>query len=350
MVVGEDGALPLPWLRAPLDDALGRQRAHALLVHGAPGIGALEFALVLAQAWLCEAPGDEDIPRPCGRCASCRLVQARSHPDLKLRVPEELALSIDWPVSVDEKRKPSRQIRIDEVRDATDWVVTTPARGRAKVLVLHPAEAMNPAAASALLKTLEEPPAGARLVLSAAEPASLMPTIRSRCQQMTLGAPSVGEALAWLAGQGVADGGVLLAGAGGRVLDALALHREGLTAAVWAGLPASVARGQAGALAGWPVPRMLDTLQKLCHDAMVAAVGGVPRFFPAASVPASASLPALDLWRRGLQRVRRNADHPWSEPLLFDALVAEGRAALAPAASSSARSRSEETALDTLKP
>jgi DNA polymerase-3 subunit delta' len=350
VVVGEDGVLPLPWLRAPLDDALQRQRAHALLVHGAPGIGALEFALVLAQAWLCEAPGSAGAARPCGRCPSCRLVQARSHPDLKLRMPEELALAIGWPVSVDEKRKPSRQIRIDEVRDATDWIVTTPARGRAKVLVLHPAEAMNFAAASALLKTLEEPPAGARLVLSAAEPASLMPTIRSRCQRLTLVAPSASVALAWLAGQGVADAAVLLAGAGGRVLDALALHREGLTAQVWAGLPASVASGQAGALAGWPVPRTLETLQKLCHDAMVAAVGGVPRFFPAAAVPASASLPALDLWQRSLQRVRRNADHPWSEPLLVDTLVAEGRAALAPAASPPSRRRSEETALDTLKP
>jgi len=340
-VVGDDGVLPLPWLRTPLDEVLQRQRAHALLVHGAPGIGSLEFALALAQAWLCETPSG---PRPCGRCASCRLVQSKSHPDLKLRVPEELALAIGWPVSFDEKRKPSRQIRIDEVRDAIDWIVTTPARGRAKVLVLHPAEAMNAAAASALLKTLEEPPAGARLVLSAAEPASLMPTVRSRCQLFTLPAPATDVALAWLAGQGVADAGVLLAGAGGRALDALALHREGITGTVWATLPGSLARGQAGALSGWPVPRTIDALHKLCHDAMVAAVGGVPRFFPADAVPASASLRALGLWHRSLQRVGRHADHPWSEPLLLDALVAEGRAALAPAT----RVRTEDPALDTL--
>jgi DNA polymerase III subunit delta' len=341
VVVGEDGALPLPWLRAPLDRALDGQRSHALLVHGAPGIGSLEFGVALAQAWLCEAPSGE---RPCGRCASCRLVQSQSHPDLKLRVPEELALAIDWPVQTDEKRKPSRQIRIDEVREAIDWIVTTPARGRAKVLVIHPAEALNAAAASALLKTLEEPPAGVRLVLCAAEPASLMPTVRSRCQLFTLPAPEPAVALAWLAGQGVADAEVLLAGAGGRPIDARALHREGVTGPVWAGLPGSVAQGQAGALAGWPVSRTVDALQKLCHDAMVAASGGVPRFFPPASVPAAASLRTLDLWHRTLQRVRRHADHPWSEPLLVDALVAEGRAALAPAP----RHRADEPALDTL--
>jgi DNA polymerase-3 subunit delta' len=77
---------------------------------------------------------------------------------------------------------------------------------------------------------------------------------------------------------------------------------------------------------------------------MVAAVGGVPRFFPADAVPASASLRALGLWHRSLQRVGRHADHPWSEPLLLDALVAEGRAALAPAT----RGRTEDPALDTL--
>jgi DNA polymerase-3 subunit delta' len=341
VVVGDDGRLPLPWLRAPLDEVLQRQRGHALLVHGAPGIGALEFGLVLAQARLCEANSG---PRPCGRCASCRLVQSRSHPDLKLRVPEDLALAIGWPIVFDEKRKPSRQIRIDEVREAIDWIVTTPARAGAKVLVIHPAEAMNETAASALLKTLEEPPASAQIVLLAAEPGTLMPTVRSRCQQVVLPLPSPEAALGWLAAEGVADAAVMLAGAGGRPLDALALARSGVTGAIWASLPRSVARGQPGALAGWPVPRVVDALQKLCHDAMVVAVGGAPRFFPDDAVPAHASLQALRTWQRSLLRVSRDADHPWSEPLLVESLVAEGRSAL----SNPGKTRSAEPALDTL--
>jgi DNA polymerase III subunit delta' len=94
----------------------------------------------------------------------------------------------------------------------------------------------------------------------------------------------------------------------------------------------------------------VEALQKLCHDAMVAAVGGVPRFFPADAVPqlaAHAALAALSSWQRSLQRVRRHADHPWSEPLLVESLVAEGRAALSPPAPT-ARGRSAESALDTL--
>ena len=55
LVVGESGELPLPWLAEPLARALATQRGHATLVHGMPGVGALEFALAWAQAWLCEA-------------------------------------------------------------------------------------------------------------------------------------------------------------------------------------------------------------------------------------------------------------------------------------------------------
>lgn len=332
-VVGVDGELPLPWLRSALDAALAQQRGHALLVHAAPGIGALEFGLALAQAWLCEGSG---ATRPCGRCSSCRLVQAKSHPDLNLRLPEETAAALGWPVTLDEKRKPSRQIRIEEVRAATDWITTTSARGRVKVLVLHPAETMNDVAASALLKTLEEPPTGARLILTAADPSRLLPTVLSRCQSLKLAAPTSAQAQAWLAGQGVADPSVLLAAAGGRPLEALQWHRDGVTAAVWPTIPGSVSRDHAAAFSGWPIARVLDVLQKLCHDAAVKATGGAPRFFPADTVPAAGSLHALDAWQRTLQRVMRHAEHPWAEALLVDSLVAEGCQALAPAAKSRA--------------
>jgi DNA polymerase III subunit delta' len=341
-VVGADGQLPLPWLRAGIDDVLARQRGHALLLHGAPGDGALEFALTLAQAWLCEGA---DASRPCGRCTSCRFVQSKTHPDLNVRMPEEMALALGWPVDVKEGRKPSRQIRIEEVRGAIDWIVTTPARGRAKVLVLYPAEVMNISAASALLKTLEEPPAGARVLICAAEPARLMATVRSRCQRVALPQPTAAQAAAWLEEQGVADAPVLLRAAGGRPLDALAMHSSGTTAAAWSALPARVAAGDSAALAGWTTAGAVDALMKLCHDAMVMAMGGEPRFFPAATLARSGHLPALDGWLRNLQRVRRHADHPWSEALLLDALVAEGREAFAvrPAAKGS-----DVAAFDTL--
>ena len=332
MVVGEDGALPLPWLAQPLADALARQRGHALMLHGAAGVGTLEFAIVLAQAWLCE---DDGAPRrPCGRCGSCRLVQQHVHPDLFVLMPEAVRLPAGWllptdkPDSDEGKKKPSRQIRIDEVRAAIDWVTRTSGRGRGKVVLLHPAEALNLQAANALLKTLEEPPPGTRLLLGVAEPALLLPTVRSRCQRVPLAPPPPAEAQAWLAGQGVKDPAVLLAATAGRPLEALALAQAGIDAAAWAQLPRALARGDAQALAGWPVPRAVDALQKLCHDGMAVAAGGTPRYFPAASLPRRPHGPALAEWSAELVRVARHDEHPWNEGLLLESLSALARRTL----------------------
>ena len=336
MVTGPDGQVSLPWLAAPLAQALAQQRAHALLLHAAPGDGALHFALALAQGWLCESGDAAQRGGPCGGCVACRLVQSRSHPDLLLLLPETLQESLGWSAPGDDgggdggksKKKPSRQIRIDELRAATDWIVRTTSRGRAKVVVLHPAEAVNLHAAGALLKTLEEPPPGARLVLSCAQPEQLLPTLRSRCQRVVLSSPPAAQALAWLVAQGVAGAEVLLAAAGGRPLDVLTLVAAGVDAAAWRALPAAVAQGRAPALAGWPVARAVDALQKLCHDAMLQAVGGAPRFYPA--VPAGVRLPALIAWSQRLARTARHDEHPWHEALLTEALVAQGRRAWQP--------------------
>jgi DNA polymerase-3 subunit delta' len=333
----------LPWQRTTLDEVLAQQRGHALLLHGAPGDGSFEFALTLAQAWLCESGQGV---RPCGECASCRLVQSMTHPDLNLRMPQTEAIARGWPVVVDANRKPSKQIRIGEVREAIDWISTTTARGRAKVLVLFPAEAMNEAAASALLKTLEEPSASARLLLCAAEPARLLPTVLSRCQRVALPRPTPAQGAAWLQAHGVADAPALLAATAGRPLDALGLHREGVTAAAWAALPRRVAAGDASAFAGWGVPAMLDALLKLCHDAMTASVGGAARFFPEGALVAGISLEKLIPWRRALQNMMMHADHPWNEPLAAEALVAQAREALTIGNDSRTAGRA---AMDTLK-
>lgn len=330
MVVGPEGALPLPWLEQPLHEALQRQRGHALLVQAPQGVGAPQFLVVLAQSWLCEA-GDRALA--CGRCDSCRLLQSGSHPDFLALVPEAQRSLLGWGAAHDDaadgaknRRKPSRQIRIDEVRAAIDWLAHSASRGRAKVLLLHPAEAMNLQAASALLKTLEEPPGAARLLFGTADAALLLPTVRSRCQQVRLRTPPAAQAIEWLTQQGVRDAAVLLAAAGGAPLLAQELADAGIDAAQWLGLPRAVARGQAAALAGWPVPRALDALQKLCHDAMVVATGASPHYFAAPALPAGPSLDGLNRWARSLARAARHDEHPWNEGLLIEALIGEGRA------------------------
>ena len=334
LTVDEAGDLPLPWLGETLSRTLASQRGHALLVQAWPGVGALPFAVILAQAWLCEAESS-GAKRPCGRCASCRLVRSHLHPDLIVLLPETLRREHDWPLAQDKpdgddaKRKPSRQIRIDEVRALIDWSSKTPSRGRGKVAVLHPATALNPQAANALLKTLEEPPASTRLVLTAGDPASLLPTVRSRCQWLRLSEPDAEEAVAWLEAQGVAQAQVLLAACNGRPLDALALAQAGIDGPAWSALPAAVAAGKASAFSGWSVALAVDALHKICHDAMAVASGAAARYFPDQRVPRGAQLVALADWSAELDRVARHDEHPWNEGLLIEALVQRGAAVLA---------------------
>jgi DNA polymerase-3 subunit delta' len=329
----------LPWLAAPLERAAA-QRAHALLIHGPEGVGQFELALALAQHGLCEAASG---PRPCGQCAGCQLLASRAHPDLRMLVPAALRDALGAAAASDDeaddgavkaaKAKPSRDIRVDEVRQAIDWTRTTASRGRGKVLVLHPAQAMNAVAANALLKTLEEPPAGVRLLLTCADPDALLPTIRSRCQRVALALPPRDAALAWLQAQGVAGADVLLAAAGGRPQEVLALRADGFDAERWRQVPAAVARGDAGVFAGCGVARVVDALQRLAHDLLVVGAGAAPRFFPTDSLPGGASIPALTAWTKTLQRVARHAEHPWHAPLLIESLIAEGRGCFTTSAS-----------------
>ena len=76
-----------------------------------------------------------------------------------------------------------------------------------------------------------------------------------------------------------------LLAAGGRPDEALALARLGLSTSAWGDLPRSIARGDWSALADWAPARQLDLLHKICHDLMVVASGGLPRFFPPADLP-----------------------------------------------------------------
>lgn len=348
-MVGADGRLPLPWLAPILEQTLRTQRGHALLLHGPQGVGQFELALTLAQAWLCEAAAPER--RPCGVCAACRLVQAHSHPDLLVLLPEVLQEALGWGAPAGEggdavaekgtKAKPSREIKVDAVRTAVAFAQTTSARGRGKVVVLHPAERINSVSANTLLKTLEEPPGDARFVLSSAAPDSLLPTIRSRCQAIALALPAVGSATAWLAERGVTEPEVLLAATGGQPQEALAWFEQGLDAALWRRLPSLVARGESAALVAWPVPRLVDALQKLSHDVACVSVGATPRYFPKGSITPAADAEALAEWQRELRRCARHAEHAWNAGLLLESLLQQGGKALRGAASGTVSKRDD---------
>lgn len=325
-----------PWLNAPLAQGLGL-RSHALLLHGPGGVGQFELGLALASGWLCEA-ADAQL-RPCRECHGCHLMATHAHPDFQLLLPAALRESLGW-VQVREgddatatettksKAKPSKEIRVEAVRAAIDWGQQTSSRGRAKVILIHPAEAMNLVAANALLKTLEEPPGRLRLLLTADDPEALLPTVRSRCQRLPVQAPTTAVALDWLTQQGLAQPAVLLAAAGGQPLEALALAAEGIDGDAWERLPVALRCDQPVALADWSPARQIDALYKLCHDLMRCQAGATPRYFSAAALapllrPTAPGWPALAQWAQELTRSARHAEHPWHAGLRTESLVGQ---------------------------
>lgn len=324
----------LPWLEAPLAAGLA-SRGHALMLHGPGGVGQFELGFALAAAWLCEAQDRE--AGACGECGSCRLMAAHAHPDFHILLPAALREGLGWAAPDDgeegakagkAKAKPSKEIRIVEVLAAIDWCHVTSSRGRAKVLLIHPAQAMNLIAANALLKTIEEPARGLRIVLTAHDEEALLPTLRSRCQRVRLPLPAAPQALDWLAAQGVARPEVLLAASGGQPLDAHAMAVDGVDSAAWERLPAAVRRGAAAGLADWPLARLIDAMQKLCHDLMCLRAGAAPRHFSNASLAPLVHRDAPDWsaladWARALTQAARHDDHAWHAGLRNEAMVGQ---------------------------
>jgi len=311
------------------------QRGHAWLLQGASGLGQYTLGLDLAMGWLCERPLEGGAA--CLECGSCHAIRVRTHADLFVLMPETFMQELAWPLSekaqddIDQKkRKPSREIRVEAMRDAVEFSQRTSARGRGKVVLVYPAERMNHITANALLKTLEEPPGDVRFVLTSEAAHQLLPTIRSRCLGHPMRWPAHAESLAWMAGQGVegADAAVLLRAAGGRPEDALRMARAGRTARGWSALPKAVARGDAGALSDCSPAQAVDALQKVCHDLLAQRAGAQPRFFDADDLPTGGTLQSLGQWWQSLTRSARTAEHPFNPGLMLEALVSQARSAL----------------------
>jgi DNA polymerase-3 subunit delta' len=263
-----------PWNQSLFESLKARagRFPHALLIHGARGTGKLALAEQTAQFLLCE----DAARRPCGRCEGCRWFLAGSHPDFRRLEPEALAKEPagdpdDAAEAPAKRAKPSVQIRIEQVRELDGFLNVGSHRGRLRAALVHPAEDMNPNAANALLKGLEEPPAGAVFLLVAHRPSQLLPTIRSRCVALAVPVPPQELALRWLVEQGARNPERWLAYAGGTPLRALeyAGNAEVLERLLQRPMPVDD-RDELEALA--------DALQKLALDRALAAMGLPPKY------------------------------------------------------------------------
>lgn len=134
--------------------------SHAYLFEGIDAGCLKETALALVQAVFCGATDG------CGECDACRRVQGLNHPDLHLLQPD------------------GAFIKVDQVRELQRELALRPYQARKKACIIEDADRMNPAAGNAFLKTLEEPPGDALLVLLTTHGEGILPTIRSRCQTL----------------------------------------------------------------------------------------------------------------------------------------------------------------------
>jgi DNA polymerase-3 subunit delta' len=188
-----------PWLMPAwraLAEALASERLHHALLIAAPhGFGKRALANAFAAAALCERRTAETFA--CGRCRSCLLVAAGSHPDL-VRVTFELR----------DDGRPRSELTIDQLRNLGARLALSSQFGGLQIALIDPADAMNPNAANALLKTLEEPASNTIIVLVADDMSRLPATIRSRCQRVELRAPTHGEARDWLLERGCEAGSI----------------------------------------------------------------------------------------------------------------------------------------------
>ena len=250
---------------------------HAVLLVGPAGIGKTTLALDLAAGLLCTA--DDVDSRPCGVCRACRLVASGGHPDVHRIGPEG----------------PGRQVviggpgaRARGVRDLIGELALLPVEGGARLAIIEAAHRMNEDAQAALLKTLEEPPAGVTLILCADAEEPLLPTIRSRCARLRLGPVGAREIEAILEEHGAADAPLAAR------LARIAAGRPGVALA-WARQPDALlardelSRSLLDLLDARPAERLAGVRAAALRAAALTAVGDRATDSPAAAAAPSPS-------------------------------------------------------------
>ena len=240
----------------------------SLLFAGPAGVGKLQAAKSLAQALNCPARSGDG----CGSCPTCLRIERDEHPDVRVLRPEGAG----------------QQLKVEGVRQIVSETPFRPFEGRRRVSIFVDAERMNPASANTLLKTLEEPPAWALLILITENAAALLPTIVSRCQTYRFAPLSIEDLTEILVAEHEMNreqATLLAALSGGSLSRALAFRDEPLTDLRQEALRiASVAveGGRAQDLVPWSdqlsknkrLPFLLHLLAGIARDAAAKSAGG----------------------------------------------------------------------------
>jgi len=301
---------------------------------------------MIAAARLCESRSENGLA--CGQCRACRWLGEGSHPDFRWIRPEaDEATSGEAPARAASARAPkaSREIVIDQVRALAGFVELASHRGAERVILIDPADAMNAAAANALLKTLEEPPPAVRFVLTSDRPERLPATIRSRCRRLPVRLPTAEELRAWLSKERPDATGASLdaaiAASGGAPFAALTFLQDpgsrarDRMAAALATLPEADPIAVAEALAGNEAEPLLRALHAWTVDLGRSLLGAAPLHFAGHSdrlrrVAAWTDPRGLGRFELTLLQQLRWAHHPLSARLVIEDILLEYQAIFRP--------------------
>lgn len=287
---------------------------HALLLCGAAGLGKRAFAQRFVAGLLCAEPVGGDA---CGHCRSCLLLAAGSHPDV---------ISLSFGLRKDGVQR--SEIVVDQIRELSARLAMNSQFGGWQIATIDPADAMNPAAANALLKTLEEPATQTMLILLADAPWRLPQTIRSRCQRIEFHLPATADALAWLQAEGVREPAAALAAASGNPGLARAWSGEGAlerrlevrkdlaALAAGRGQPTEVVKRW---LDNEPAQRLWFAAQATADEIKARAATGAGPLVSAMDVE------ALGHWYDAVNRTREGLRGPLRGDLLLLELLAQWR-------------------------
>ncbi len=188
---------------------------HAFLFHGPEGVGKGVVARLFAASLICTEPRADGTG--CGSCQACRKAAHGNHPDVLVvtRLPKkDKASAGDADDADDDGDEPStaksgdlRQfIIVQQIRELSHHASYAPREARRRVFIVDPADRMHAESQNALLKTLEEPPGQAVIILVASRPHVLLPTVRSRCFHVGFGAMAPEALTAGLIARHIADG------------------------------------------------------------------------------------------------------------------------------------------------
>ncbi|QOJ08059.1 DNA polymerase III subunit delta' [Nitrosomonas sp. H1_AOB3] len=332
-----------PWQRVIWQQARqsgSAQRHHALLLKGRRGIGKLGFALALAKSILCGQGDAAGVA--CGKCQDCYWFEQGLHPNFRLLEPEALSAQEGATDKDDEEnrreagsaksgRKPSQQISIAQIRALDDFIYLSAHQARDKVVLIHPAEAMNTAAANALLKKLEEPPPEVLFILVTHNASLIPPTVLSRCRQTAMPAPDHEMAKDWLIHQGITDPDFHLAMSGFSPLLALQ-YDERLAASHTDFIQCLCAPERfdpielAEKLHKLDLSSVTGWLQKWCYDLMSCRTSGRVRYHLKQVAVIRQQAAVIDpvafgfLWRN-LIASQQLARHPLNPRLFLEAML-----------------------------